>query len=227
MSESPASSAASQPLDIQARSESAGQAKESAPLTGLENARNTFREAGLAFPQIPEELAVALEEKERWVFSTRDVKMWPYDIDRYVKESCDPPSPYVVLAHAGYGFNSYVIAYYLVFGPLRLFLHLGFGGAYMNEGEDVIKIRECFSLADQILEAAKTSGKLFPDECLTVVCSDFYSNYWGLFVPERNRLSNESHENPEIFLAKILKWLKNPKPRRPRYTIIRKQVVVR
>ncbi|WP_395739573.1 hypothetical protein [Prosthecobacter sp.] len=227
MSESPASSAASQPLDTHSPPAPSTRAKEPASLTGLEKARAALLGAGLTFPQIPETLAVALKEKERWVFSTRDVKMSPYDIDNHVKESYDPPSPYVVLAHAGYGFNSYVITYYLVFGPLRLFLHLGFGGAYMNEKEDVIKIRECFSLADQIFEAAKTSGKLFPDEYLTVVCSDFYANYWGLSLPERSRLSNESQESPEEFLAKILKWLKNPKPRRPRCTPVRKQVVVR
>lgn len=188
-------------------------------ITGLEKARKTFLKAGLAFPQIPEELASRLEKKETWVFSSRELTMSPYNIEKYVDESYDPPPPYVVLAHVGYGFNSYFLAYYLVFGPLRLFLGLSLGGAYMDHEANVVEIKKCFSLADEILSAAMTSGKLFPDEHLTIVCSDFYGNHWGLSLPEYVRRSDLTHQPASELLAKILKWLNDPKPRRSRLPI--------
>lgn len=193
-----------------------GAEKECVPMTGLEKARATFLKAGLAFPQIPEALACQLVERERWVFSTREVTMWPYEIDPYVEESYDPPPPYVVLANAGYGINTYALTYYLVFGPLRLFLHLSWGGIYSNAEMDAADIKKCFYLADEIMSAAMTSGKLRPDECLTIVCSDFYVSHWGLSAPGNIRRSRPTMREPSDLLAKILKWLNDPKPRRGR-----------
>ena len=46
----------------------------------IEKARQLFREAGLAFPTIPEELAVQLKERHRWLFSTRPIDVSPYNL---------------------------------------------------------------------------------------------------------------------------------------------------
>lgn len=40
-------------------------------MTDVEKARLLFRDAGLAFPAIPVELAAQLKQRGRWVFSTR------------------------------------------------------------------------------------------------------------------------------------------------------------
>ena len=96
-----------------------------APMSVLEKARRLFQEVGLALPEIPEELAAGLKEQGKWLFSTRDLEMSPYNLDHYVQEGDQAPAAYVVLAHSGHGVNSYAIQYYLVSGPLRLFLHLG------------------------------------------------------------------------------------------------------
>ena len=201
-----------------------GAERESMPMSGLEKARATLLHAGLAFPQIPEELACQMEEREEWVFSTREVKMWPYDVDRDVDESFHAPPPYAVLANSGYGINSYVLAYYLVFGPLRLFLHLSWGGVYTDPKADAAEIKKCFSLADEILPTAMSSGKLFPDEYLTIVCSDFYGNHWGLSLPEYVRRSDLTNDRASELLAKILNWLNDPKPRRSKLHIKPRQV---
>lgn len=50
--------------------------------------------------------------------------MSPYNLQYYVEEMDQADATYVVLAHSGHGTNSYAIQYYLVSGPLRLFLHL-------------------------------------------------------------------------------------------------------
>lgn len=48
--------------------------------------RTLFQEAGLPFPNIPEELAVRLKERGKWLFSTREIHMSPYNLQHYVHE---------------------------------------------------------------------------------------------------------------------------------------------
>ncbi len=61
---------------------------------------------------------------------------------------------YAVLSHSGHGVNSYAIQYYLVLGGLRAFLHLGWGGVYMDANATAASIAECFSLADKVVAMA-------------------------------------------------------------------------
>lgn len=145
----------------------------------LEKARRLFQKAGMAFPEIPEELATGLKEQGKWLFSTRDLEMSPYNLDHYVQEDDQAQAAYVVLAHSGHGVNSYAIQYYLVSGPLRLFLHLGWGGVYMDAEADASNVRECFSLANEIVVATMVSRRFALDERLTIVGSDFYGSYWS------------------------------------------------
>lgn len=148
-------------------------------MSGLEKARHLFQEAGVAFPKVPDELAAGLKEQGKWLFSTRELRMSPYNLDHYVQESDQAPAAYVVLAHSGHGINSYAIQYYLVSGPLRLFLHMGWGGVYLDADAAAAQIRECFSLADVIVPAAMTSAKFAAGKRLTIVGSDFYGSYWS------------------------------------------------
>lgn len=85
---------------------------------------------------------------------------------------------YAVLSHAGHGVNSYAIQYYLVHGFLHMFLHLGWGGAYMDAEATAARIRDCFSLADQVVEATQGMPGFRAGERLIVVGSDFYGGYW-------------------------------------------------
>ena len=149
-------------------------------MSDLEQARQLFKDAGLAFPTIPDKLAVQLKKRGPWLFSTCALETSPYNLSYYERESEQTHGKeYAVLCHSGHGVNSYAIQYYLVCGPLRMFLFLGWGGAYMDADAAAPQIRECFSLADQIVPAARTSGKLGTDKRLTIVCSDFYGSYWS------------------------------------------------
>lgn len=175
----------------------------------FEKVRHLFQEAGLAIPNVPEQLAAGLKEQGKWLFSTRALNMSPYNLDHYVEER--DQAPYVVLAHSGHGANSYAIQYYLVSGPLRLFLHLGWGGVYDDAEADASKIRECFSLADKIVPAALTSGKLAPGERLTIVGSDSYGSYWT--VPgQRRKKERMGNRGPSEVLTEVLHWLNNSTP---------------
>ncbi len=129
-------------------------------MSDIEKVRHLFEEAGLKFPNIPPELAAALKERGKWRFSTFELEKSPYNLQHYVQSTGKNTQSYVVLAHSGHGVNSYAIQYYLVTGPLRLFLHLSRGGVYMDRKAAISQIRECFSLADEILTVAMKSIKV-------------------------------------------------------------------
>src|SRR6266568_8303182 len=118
-------------------------------MADAEKARKLFQEAGLTFPIIPEDLAEQLKEQAKWLFSTREISTWPYNLQHYVGEANE--EDYVILSHSGHGVNSYAIQYYLVYKTLRMFLHLGWGGAYMDAKADATKIYESFALANEII----------------------------------------------------------------------------
>jgi hypothetical protein len=164
-------------------------------MSDIEKARRLFRDAGLAFPTVPEELAAQLKELDRWLFSTRPVDIWPYNLQDYVHEvEGTQVKDYALLSHSGHGTNSYAVQYYLVRNPLRMFLHLGWGGVYMDAGATATWVRDCFSVADQVVLAAQAE-RFRPGEWLTVVGSDFYGSYW-LPPGENRRREAEGHEGP-------------------------------
>jgi len=176
-------------------------------VTDIDKARQLFRDAGLSFPAIPKALAVQLKERSPWVFSTRPLKMSPYNLQHYEQElERTLVKDYAVLAHSGHGANSYAIQYYLVSGSLRILLHLGWGGAYADSKADAARIRECFAVADQVVAAA---SKVQAGEQLTVVGSDFYGSYW---FPSGERRRTEK---PLEALTQALGWItpsRNPPP---------------
>jgi hypothetical protein len=177
-------------------------------MTDIERARHLFEQAGLAFPTIPPELAARLKEHDKWLFSTRKVDIWPYDLRQYVDELDRADlEDYAILSHSGHGVNSYAIQYYLVRGPLRMFLYLGWGGVHMDAEASAAKVRQCFSLADKIVSAMASEGRLATDEQLRIVCSDFYGSYW--LAPGH---CYETHTSrcvgpPADVLGEVLDWL--------------------
>lgn len=175
-------------------------------MSDVEKARSLFEQAGLSFPTIPEALAGQLKEREEWRFSTRTLPKIPYDL-RFYTEETDGPEEYAVLSHDGHGVNSYAIQYYLVTGPLRMFLHLGWGGAYMDHDREASKIRTCFALADAIVSEVKTTEKLAPGERLTIVGADFYGSSWS--APRQGPYRYEAGmEGVVQVLSGALAWLR-------------------
>ncbi len=177
-------------------------------MTDIERARRLFEEAGLAFPTIPNSLALQLKEQGKWLFSTRAIQMSPYNLDYYVQEAAATHvgDDYAVLSHSGHGVNSYAIQYYLVLGSLRMFLHLGWGGVYMDADAAAAMIRECFLLADQIVSATMTGDKV--NERLTIVGSDFYGSHWE--TPGQSPQTKPSYpKGPAETLAEVLQWLRS------------------
>lgn len=172
----------------------------------VDKARELFQGAGLAFPNIPEELARRLKEQDRWLFATREISMSAYNLQHYVGEV--DTKDYAILSHSGHGVNSYAIQYYLVYKALRMFLHLGWGGAYMDAKADATKIYESFALANEIIPMVQDVRAIPVGDQLTIVGSDFYGSYWSL--PGRNRRDGpEGSKGPAVVLAEALRCLQS------------------
>ncbi len=172
--------------------------------TGIEAARATLADADLAFPTIPERLAAELREQGDWLFSTREIEASPYNLQHYVDEAHDYTDDYAILCHCGHGVNSYALHYYLVFGNLRMFLQLGWGGAYMDNVAATASIAECFKLADQIVAAV---DRLPVKDRLTIVASDFYGSYWNCsHSGEKNHSMLSPEKSPLEILKEVLLW---------------------
>jgi hypothetical protein len=180
--------------------------------TDIEKARQLFEDAGLAFPKLPQELAVRLKQLDQWLFSTRPIDVSPYDFEHYVQEAKRTrKEDYAVLAHDGHGINSYAIHYYMVRGPLRMFLQLAWGGVYMDAQAAEAQIRDCFSIADQIVAAAEKPARLQEGQRLTVAVSDFCGSYWlppgGSRAGTGTKRSDPMDLRPLNVLSEALRWL--------------------
>lgn len=161
-----------------------------------------FRDAGLAFPRIPEDLADSLKERDTWLFSTRTIEISPYNLQHYTREAEETEvEDYALLSHTGHGINSHALQYYILRGPLHMFLHLGWGGVYMDDDAAKASIRECFFIADQIVDAAQASAGFQAGEPLTIVASDFYGSYW--LPPGKRCRAEHWPEHPSCFLREF------------------------
>lgn len=177
-------------------------------MTNVEKARQLFKDAKLAFPMIPGELAARLKEHDKWLFSTREIEISPYNLQHYICEIDEVHvEDYVVLSHSGHGVNSYALQYYIVHGSLEMFLHLEWGGVYKEAEKATADIRDCFSLTDEIVPATQTAGKLQVGDRLRIVGSDLNGSYW--FVSGKlERKEDVDSKNPARVLSEALNWLK-------------------
>jgi hypothetical protein len=76
----------------------------------------------------------------------------------------------------------------------------------MNAEEESAKIRECFSMADQVIAAALSLGRLDASDHLTLVGSDFYGSYWSP-PGESTRAEPAGQKSPLAVLTQARNWL--------------------
>lgn len=176
-------------------------------VTGIEVARATFNHAGLQFPTLPSSLAAKLKEEDPWIFSTRGIPKYPYFLDFYEDElQMANLEAYAILAHGGHSFNSYAIQYYIVYGAVRILLHHGWGGVYMDPDETTLSLNCRIARIDEIMAAAAASPWSDSLGPLTVVASDFYGSTYVL--PDGTTKSRDlDHMSPDAALDTALAWL--------------------
>lgn len=148
----------------------------------LQEAQRLFAQAGIPFPFIPAEMQQDFTKIEDWVYGTRSNIPWLYEIRQYVLEVAkEPVANYLLLGHAGHGTQSWAMHYYLVRGPLALFLQIAWGGGYTDENKAVQEMSIRFTQAEELIQAvevAHSKGSFQPDERLIVQVSEFYDSFW-------------------------------------------------
>src|SRR5512137_986937 len=120
-------------------------------------------EAGLAVPPLPDGADARLKEREEWCFSTRAFKESPLNLQHYVRKAIAGASPdYVLVARVGQGTDSCAMHYFLVQGPLQMFLQLACGSPAGRDRSTTLA-NECFRLAHELVAAvprALRAGRL-------------------------------------------------------------------
>ena len=127
-------------------------------ISGIEAARAWMEEDGLDLPPVPDSLAPSFR-KRGWdkAFASSPFQASPYRWLPYLeREAGTPKRDYVLLALDGHGINSWALHYFLVLGPLRVFLQLPWGGAYNDARADRRVIRGAFRAVQGLLDAIQS-----------------------------------------------------------------------
>ncbi len=177
------------------------------PTNPLQEARARFADEGMPFPPVPTVFEAEFRCIAPWTYGTRPtLPASLYDIHTFVEEAAESPvDDYLLMGHDGHGINSYAMHYYLVYGPLALFVQIGWGGAYMDKAQSVNGMNQLFAELDSILPLVNTSRKTDEpltqsDERLIVMLSQFYGLRWRLPKEETWREEGDVFQAVKDFL---------------------------
>ncbi|WP_159914163.1 hypothetical protein [Pantoea sp. 18069] len=176
--------------------------------TDLHHAEAFLRTEGLSLPALPAELAEQLRERAPGIYSTRELAASPYTLEVHVGEllRCASPADYAVLAIDGHGSQSWAFHYYLVSGPLALFVQLPWGGAYTDVATARAEIERVLAWArplPQRLAELKRQGRLAPEQKLLVVLTRFSEPRWAWVQPPEAATDEITWQPPAQMLSRI------------------------
>jgi hypothetical protein len=180
-------------------------------------------DAGLSMPPMPDGADARLKEREDWCFSTRAFKESPLNLQHHARKAIAGASPdYVLVARVPHGATSFAMHYFLVQGPLQLFLQLACGSPAGRE-RSATQINECFTLAHELVAAvlqALRSGRLPQAGRLTVVGSDLVESFWEVAAagerasqpgrPPRGKTKDV--RRPRHILEEAVRWCRGEGP---------------
>jgi hypothetical protein len=180
-------------------------------------------EVGIAMPPLPDGAEARLKEREDACFSTRAFKESPLDLQHYVRKAIAGASPdYVLIARVPQGASSCVLHYFVVQGPLQVFLQLACGSA-AGRDRSTTSANECFRLAHELVAAvprALGAGRLSRSGRLTVVGSDLVESFWEIAAagehasqPGRpSRGKTRDVRRPRQILEEAVRWCRGGGP---------------
>ena len=174
-------------------------------------------EVGLPMPPMPDGADARLKERGEWCYSTRALKESPLNVQHYVRKAIAGASPdYVLVARVGHGAESCVMHYFLVQGPLQVFLQVGRGSPAAG-GRSTASVNECFALTHELVAAvsqALGAGRLPRAGRLTVVGSDRIESFWEVAaagerpvqVGRATRGRSQDARSPRRILEEAVRW---------------------
>lgn len=174
----------------------------------LHHAEALLRTEGLSLPGLPPELAGQLRERAPGIYSTGELPAPPYALEVHVAEllASTNPGDCAVLAIDGHGTQSWAFHFYLVSGPLALFVQLPWGGAYGDAATDRAEIERVLAWArplPQRLAELQQQGRLPPGQKLLVVLTRFSEPRWAWVRPPEAATEAITWQPPAQMLSRI------------------------
>lgn len=175
-------------------------------------------EIGLAMPPMPADAEDRLKERDDRCFCTRALKVPPSDVTHYARKAIGGASPdYVLVAQAADGLPRAAIHYFLVQGPLQIFLQIGWTEDQVERSRAAGLVNDCFALADRLVTAVPQAlrlGRLAREGRLTVVGSEFRESFWEVAAagararqPGRSpRIKGRDMRGPREVLTQAVAW---------------------
>lgn len=174
------------------------------------SAMAVFAGESLPWPFVPEVLAPALRSRGEQVFGTRDPEVGLYSLEHYVSELAEPAlGDYLLMGFDGHGLVSQALHYYLVCGPLALFVQRSHANPFADAEKSRRRIEGTLGLAEQIyrdVAQAESTGRLPTGKRLVIIDSDFSMSRWG-WVSRGGAVALEADANSllcALFSAKEL-----------------------
>lgn len=198
----------------------------------LQEAYERFSTSQLGFPSLPANLAEQLMALREWryvanfpgeellaleeVREHRQLESCKYGYllsfhQREVVEALDSMTDHcLLLDHSGHGINSYAVHFLMMFGPVRLFLQMGWGGVYQNNEAAAATIQEVFGLVDVLLhtlDAYLTCYGTLPEENMYMITSNMRGG-WDFGVGACGE-RNDRTATPKQVLQDAIEWLQH------------------
>ena len=147
---------------------------------GVDPAVSFISKKKLLLPPIPQSFRSSVEELGSGVFGTAWAKGRSlYNVQAFMNEAMNNANArFFVFGQAGHGINSWAMHYYLVDGPIALFLQLPYGGAYMSREASIGAITGAWGLIKDLIRAAD-EAEVATEERLYIVESPLSASRWA------------------------------------------------
>ena len=174
----------------------------------LQSARELLLTEGLSFPPMPIEMASKLRKQSPFTYATGELNAPPYALEVHVNHflRSSEPRDFTVLSLDGHGVNSWAFHYFLVHGPLALFVQLPWGGAYTDPTEARGEIERILTWSESLparLATLKDRMLIGPEKKLLVVLSRFSRSGWAWVSPPEADLQDIAWNSGDGMLRHI------------------------
>ncbi len=168
-----------------------------------------FNAEGLNVPFFPEEFEGRVEQVSEYEFGTRSSETSMYDVEAFIEEAVTKDvEDYVMMGFAGHGMGSQGVHYYLVKGPLMLFIQQTWGGVVVDVEEEKERFEGLMDGVKMLLDAvekAEAEGLIKKGKRLLVLESDMYGSGWTWIEGRPGRIEEDAWNIVEpVFLSAML-----------------------
>ena len=173
----------------------------------ITSAKQLFDKEKLPFPTIPEQMESSFQKAGNNLFGTLIPENGVYALETFVTNlrQSENTEDYLITGIDGHGIASQAFHYYIVNGPLAIFLQLSWGNPLVDQEQARQKIEGALAFVDYLLkdmETACQTRKVPEDKRLVVIHSDFSNSRWSWTpLQPHDEKTVQWHKHPMVMLA--------------------------